>query len=77
MRNNLDISGHITLEGSKSILNRVLIIASYLKSPLKIINPSSCLDIATMVEDKLRDTFGGETFTSVHVEPLLENSSAK
>lgn len=51
MRNNLDISGHITLEGSKSILNRVLIIASYLKRPIKIINPSNCLDIATMADN--------------------------
>ena len=34
-------------------------------------------DIATMVEDKLKNTFGGETFTSVHVEPLLEESSVK
>ncbi|NQT65175.1 MAG: hypothetical protein HQ554_03240, partial [FCB group bacterium] len=50
MRNYLDISGHIKLEGSKSILNRVLIIASYLKSPIKIINPSSCVDIETMTD---------------------------
>ncbi len=51
MRNNLDISGHITLEGSKSILNRVLIIASYLKNSIKIINPASCADIATMADN--------------------------
>lgn len=51
MRNYLDISGHITVEGSKSILNRVLIITSYLNSPIKILNPSSCADIATMAEN--------------------------
>lgn len=51
MKNRLDISGHITLEGSKSILNRVLIITSYLKSPVKIINPASCVDIATMTDN--------------------------
>jgi len=48
MRNYLDISGHITLEGSKSILNRVLMIATYLRNPLKILNPASCADITTM-----------------------------
>ena len=51
MRNYLNISGHITLEGSKSILNRVLIIASYLKSPIKLINPSNCIDIETMTDN--------------------------
>ncbi len=51
MKNRLDISGHITLEGSKSILNRVLIIASYLKPPIKIINPSNCIDIETMADN--------------------------
>ncbi len=51
MRNYLDISGYIKLEGSKSIFNRVLIIASYLKSPIKIINPSSCIDIETMTDN--------------------------
>ena len=38
----------ISLEGSKSILNRVLIIVSMLRSPLKIFNYSSCNDIKTM-----------------------------
>jgi 3-phosphoshikimate 1-carboxyvinyltransferase len=51
MRNYLDVSGDITLEGSKSILNRVLIITSFLNSPIKILNPSSCADIATMAEN--------------------------
>lgn len=51
MRINLNISGHIKLEGSKSILNRVLIIASYLKKPIKISNSSNCLDIATMSDN--------------------------
>jgi len=51
VKNYLDISGHIKLEGSKSIMNRVLIIASYLTNPIKIYNPSSCVDIATMSEN--------------------------
>ncbi len=51
MRNYLDISGHINMEGSKSILNRVLIIASYLNSPITIVNPSYCADITTMTDN--------------------------
>jgi len=51
MRNYLDVSGHILLEGSKSILNRVLIIASYLNEPIKILNPSNCSDISTMTDN--------------------------
>jgi len=51
MRNYLDISGHITLEGSKSILNRVLIIATYLRNPLKILNVAICADITTMLNN--------------------------
>ena len=34
-------------------------------------------DISTMVEDKLKGSFGSESFISVHVEPLQEDSSAK
>ncbi|MBT3755874.1 MAG: 3-phosphoshikimate 1-carboxyvinyltransferase [Candidatus Cloacimonetes bacterium] len=51
MRNYLDVSGHISVEGSKSILNRVLIIASYLNEPIKIYNPSNCSDITTMTDN--------------------------
>ncbi|MDP8203332.1 MAG: 3-phosphoshikimate 1-carboxyvinyltransferase [Candidatus Tenebribacter mawsonii] len=51
MKNYLDVSGHISVEGSKSILNRVLIIASYLTEPIKILNPSNCLDIITMLDN--------------------------
>ena len=54
MRNYLDVSGHILLEGSKSILNRVLIIASYLNKPIKILNPSSCIDIKTMTDNLMK-----------------------
>lgn len=51
MKKYLYITGHIKLEGSKSILNRVLIITSYLKKSIKVYNPTSCNDIATMIEN--------------------------
>ena len=38
----------LKIEGSKSIINRVLIIASILNKPLRIYNYSSCEDIKTM-----------------------------
>ncbi len=79
MRNNLDISGHITLEGSKSILNRVLIIASYLKSPIKIINSSSCLDIATMVDNlcKLGMKIDKDNYVWIVTPPKKLNKSSE
>lgn len=51
MKNYFDVTGYIKLEGSKSILNRVLIIASYLHEPIKIYNPSNCADISTMKDN--------------------------
>ena len=39
----------IKFEGSKSIIQRVLIISSFLKSPLKIINSSRCEDLQTLI----------------------------
>ncbi|NQV17702.1 MAG: 3-phosphoshikimate 1-carboxyvinyltransferase [Armatimonadetes bacterium] len=36
-------------EGSKSIIQRVLIISTFLKSPLKIINSSRCEDVQTLI----------------------------
>ena len=39
----------IKFEGSKSIIQRVLIISSFLKSPLKIINSSRCEDVQTLI----------------------------
>ena len=54
MINYLNISGDISLEGSKSILNRVLIISSYLKKPIKIINPSNCNDVKTMADNLIK-----------------------
>jgi len=51
MINHINISGHITLNGSKSILNRVLIIASYLQNKIAISHPSNCLDVTTMADN--------------------------
>ncbi|MCF7858029.1 MAG: 3-phosphoshikimate 1-carboxyvinyltransferase [Candidatus Cloacimonetes bacterium] len=51
MKNYLQLSGQISLEGSKSILNRILIIATFLEEPLKIMNPSNCSDISTMLNN--------------------------
>ena len=45
---NLNLSGEIKIEGSKSIINRLLIISTYLTKPLKIKNYSSCNDVKTM-----------------------------
>ncbi|RLD58967.1 MAG: 3-phosphoshikimate 1-carboxyvinyltransferase [Bacteroidetes bacterium] len=41
----------IILEGSKSILNRVLIISSFLPTPLEISNISHCDDVITLVNN--------------------------
>lgn len=47
-----NINGEVNLAGSKSILNRVIILGSHLKQPLQVINWSTCNDIRTM-EDNL------------------------
>ena len=39
----------IKFEGSKSIILRVLIVSSFLKTPLKIINSSRCEDVKTFI----------------------------
>lgn len=39
----------IKFEGSKSIIQRVLIISTFLKSPLRIINSSKCEDVQTLI----------------------------
>ncbi len=44
----VNVEGIIKIEGSKSILNRVLIITSILNKPIRIYNYSSCEDIKTM-----------------------------
>ena len=41
----------IEIEGSKSIINRVLIISSFLEKPLKIKNISHCDDVQTLIEN--------------------------
>ncbi len=44
----LNFGGNIKIEGSKSIINRLLIISTYLNQPLKIINYSTCNDVLTL-----------------------------
>jgi cation diffusion facilitator family transporter len=34
-------------------------------------------DIATLVEEKLKDSFGQETFISIHVEPYMDDDSSE
>ena len=45
---NLNLSGTVNLEGSKSIINRLLIITTYLTKPIEIINYSTCNDVKTL-----------------------------
>ncbi len=47
----LNCGGRVKLEGSKSILARVLIISTYLSKPLKIANSSNCNDIRTLIDN--------------------------
>jgi len=51
MDKKLNLSGTIKLEGSKSILNRILILSTFLPKPLKLSNFSSCEDITTLVQN--------------------------
>jgi len=70
MRNHLDLAGNIELEGSKSLLNRVLIISSYLSKSIKIHNLSSCNDVSTMLENlKILGLEFTMTEDSIVVEP--------
>ena len=46
----LNITGIVKLEGSKSIINRVLIISTFLDSSLKIKNISKCNDVMTLIK---------------------------
>jgi len=41
----------VRVEGSKSIINRMLILASLRKKPFTVHNFSSCTDVQTMVEN--------------------------
>ena len=51
MKYELNAKGFVDLQGSKSFLNRILIISTFLDSPLKIYNFSRCDDLNTMVEN--------------------------
>ncbi len=66
----LNLNGEITLEGSKSILNRVLIISTFLRSQLIIQNISNCLDIKTILINLKRMGFKLEFFNnSLLIQP--------
>ncbi len=47
----LNCKGYVELEGSKSILARVLIISTFLSKPLKIVDSSNCNDIRTLMDN--------------------------
>jgi len=51
MKFELNAKGFVKLQGSKSILNRVLIISTFLESSLKIYNFSECDDFKTMIDN--------------------------
>ncbi|KQC06548.1 MAG: hypothetical protein APR54_01585 [Candidatus Cloacimonas sp. SDB] len=50
----LNLNGTIKLEGSKSILNRILILSTFMTKPLKLENFSSSEDIITLVQNLRR-----------------------
>ena len=51
MECSLNCKGYVELEGSKSILARVLIISTFLSKQLKIKNNSNCNDIRTLIDN--------------------------
>jgi len=51
MINKLNLNGIVELEGSKSILNRILILSTFLRKPFKVGNFSRSKDIDTMVNN--------------------------
>ena len=54
-------SNHISVQGSKSIINRVLIISTFLKNSIQLSNFSNCEDVNTLSEN-LKNL--GFTFTN-------------
>lgn len=75
MKNHLDLAGYIKLEGSKSILNRVLIISTYLTEPIKIFNTSSCNDIRTIIDNlKVLGLKFKEEENSIFIKPSANSN---
>jgi len=67
----------IKFEGSKSIIQRVLIISTFLKSPLRIINFSKCEDVQTLIFNltKLGFSFqNGDEFLLISPPQEIRNS---
>lgn len=76
MECSLNCKGHVELEGSKSILARVLIISTFLRTPLKIVNNSKCNDICTLIDNLKQLGTGfkwqGNSLTVIPKEPVTE-----
>lgn len=72
MKYSVDLCGEIQLPGSKSILNRVLIIASQMYSDLVLHNVSGCQDVSTMLYclRKLGSKFS-EIDNDLYIQPQL------
>ena len=54
MKIEFNAKGFVELQGSKSILNRILIISTFFESSFKIYNFSRCDDLNTMVENLMK-----------------------
>ena len=76
MEYRLNCSGKVELEGSKSILARVLIISTFLHKPLKIMNSSNCNDICTLIDNLKQLGIGferqGNALTVIPNEPVSD-----
>ena len=57
MKIEFNAKGFVELQGSKSILNRILIISTFFESSFKIYNFSRCDDLNTMVENLMKIGF--------------------
>jgi len=72
----LNCNGKVELEGSKSILARVLIISTFLRTQLKIVNSSNCNDIRTLIDNLEQLGIGfkwqGNSLTVITNEPVSD-----
>lgn len=77
MESEINLGNFIEVEGSKSIINRILIIASILNKPLRIYNYSSCEDIKTMQANVTKmgiDFKMGDNFVDLISSQLPQNN---
>jgi 3-phosphoshikimate 1-carboxyvinyltransferase len=76
MEYRLNCKGYVELEGSKSILARVLIISTFLSKPLKMVNSSNCNDICTLIDNLKQLGIGfkrqGNSLTVFPNEPVFD-----